>query len=530
MHPSHPRNAGKRLLKAAGAATAATALGLGVFASPAAAQTPEVEETFVEDYSPVTVGDDPTLATAQIIFTEPFPAGHTVSATITFDAPDGTFAIANDDDGDCTPNAAGTVVECTADAAESVSFDYNYAAVLEAEPGDYDYTVEFKVDEETVATVEDVIEVSAHSVESFRYGYASVEVEPGGSADVAPSFIQTDPLPAGTVALAYGISEPGYVLAGLAEASAPYENCVDSYWNGDGGVTCVVTDFADAPGTTFAPDAPLTFSAWENAPGPVDLCGCGFEVRPLTAEELETEFEGIDTETGDQLGFEVVSEGDDPDDFGWAGFIDVRTTENPFDLSIADANAKGAKNAEVTLSVPVKNLGPADAAAFFDGPGSYGIIGALPNGLELVEIDSDNKDVFCFEPDDPHVANSFPGIDLAKADFVCLFSSMGAGNSFDFEFTVKITDDKSKAKGTLQVAAIDNEGYPGVADADAANNLADITVNGTGSGNGSGNNAGKLPKTGTSMGMIVGVAGLVLIAGVVMTALTARRRKATAAE
>ncbi|MDN3240651.1 LPXTG cell wall anchor domain-containing protein [Glycomyces tritici] len=515
--------------------TVAGAAGLAVaaFASPAAAQTPEVESTIVEDYSPVTVGDEPTLAIAQIIFTEAFPAGHTLTALITIDAPDGTFAIENDDDDDCAPNAAGTVVECTADAAESVSFDYNYAAVLEAEPGDYEYTVEFKVDGTTVATADDVIEVSAHSVESFRYGHGQVEVEPGGTADTAPSFIQTDALPAGTAALAYGVSEPGYIMSGLAEASAPYENCVDGYWNGDGGVTCIVTDFEDKPGTTFAPDSPISFSVGETVPGPFDVCGCGFEVRPLTAAELEDEYGDVDTETGDQLGFETVSEGDDPDDFGWAGYIDVRTTENPFDLSVADANAKGKKGDEVTLTVPVKNLGPADAASFFDGPGSYGIIGSLPKGLELVEAGGDGDDLSCFEPDDPMVEHSFPQVDPAKTDFVCFFWSVGAGESFDFEFTVKITDAASKAKGTLTVAAIDDEGYPGIADADAKNDTADITVNGTGSGNGNGNGngggSGKLPKTGTSMGMIVGVAALVLVAGIVLTALTARRRKAGAA-
>ncbi|MFC3494599.1 LPXTG cell wall anchor domain-containing protein [Glycomyces rhizosphaerae] len=521
MHSPYPLRAGRRAFAVLGAA----ALGVGAFALPAAAQTPPVEAVFVEDYSPVTVGDDPKLATAQIIFTEAFPEeGHTVSATITIDAPEGFFTLANDgDDSDCTPDATGTVVECAEDAAESVSFDYLYAAVLEAEPGDYDYTVEFKVDGTTVETVEDVIEVSAHSVESFRYGYAQVDIEPGGSADTAPAFLQTDPLPEGTVALAYGVSEPSYMLSGMAEASAPYENCVDGYWNGDGGVTCIVTDFADSVGTTFAPDAPISFSVEETVPGPLDVCGCGFEVRPLDAEELEAEYGDVDTETGDQLGFEVVSEGDDPDDYGWAGLIDVRTTENPFDLAVSDANAKGDKGDEVTLTVPVKNLGPADAASFFDGPGSYGLIGTLPKGLELVKVDSDGDDLNCFEPDDTFVEDSFPDSDLANADFVCLFYSLDADESFDFKFTVEITDADSNAKGTLEVAAIDNDGYPGVPDGDTKNDTADITVNGD-------NGSGQLPKTGVSLIWIVGAAALVLVAGVVLFALSSRRRKADAAE
>ncbi|MEV3937365.1 LPXTG cell wall anchor domain-containing protein [Glycomyces sp. NPDC049804] len=521
MSSPHLRTTGRRALVGLGAA----ALGAGVFAAPAAAQTPEVEATFVEDYSPVTVGEDLKLAVAQIVFSEAFPAGHELTATITFDAPEGTFTLDNDDDADCAA-LSDTVVECQADAAESVAFDYLYAPVLEAEPRDYDYTVEFKVDGATVATVDDVIEVSAHSVEPFLYGQDQIDIDPGGSHETGPDFMQTEALPGDTVALAYAVAEPSYILTGTAEATAPYENCVDGYWGDDGGVTCIVTDYEDIPGAVFAPDSPFTFSVGENVPGPLEICGCTFEVRALDAATLESEYGDVDTENGDQLGFELVSEGGDPEHFDSTGYIDIRTGENPFNLSVAAVNAKGAKDAQVTLTVPVKNLGPADAINVFDGPGSYGLIGALPKGLELVKIDGDGDEISCFEPDDPMIEQSFPQVDPAKTDFVCIFSSLGEGESFDFKFTVKITDATANAKGTLEVAAIDNDGYPGIADADTKNNKADITVNGSGSGNGS--TTPKLPKTGVSLGMIIGAAALVLVAGVVMFALTSRRRKAGA--
>jgi len=105
---------------------------------------------------------------------------------------------------------------------------------------------------------------------------------------------------------------------------------------------------------------------------------------------------------------------------------------------------------------------------------------------------------------------------------VCLFWSLETGDSFDFKFTVKITDANANAKGSVEVAAMDNDGYPGVGDADKKNNTADITVNGNGSA--------KLPKTGASLGMVVAGAALVLVAGVVLMVVTARRRKAAAAE
>jgi LPXTG-motif cell wall-anchored protein len=520
MSSPHLRTAGRRALVGLGAA----ALGAGAFAAPAAAQTPEVEETFVEDYSPITVGDDLKLAVAQIIFTEAFPLGHELTATITFDAPEGTFTLDNDDDADCAV-LSDTVVECQADAAESVAFDYLYAPVLEAEPRDYDYTVEFKVDGTTVTTVDDVIEVRAHASDPFLYRGAEIESEAGGTSDTAPEYFQTDALAGDTVALAYGVAAPGYVLSGTAEVTAPYENCIDEYKGGPG-ITCVVTDFEDVPGGTFAPDAPIFFTVAENTPGPLTLCGCDYDVRALDAASLEEEFGDVDTENGEQLGLAVISESEDPADFAPNGYVDLTTTPNPFDLSVAATNAKGAKGDQKTLTVPVKNLGPADAINVFDGPGSYGLIGDLPKGLELVKIDSDGDEVFCFEPDDPMIEHSFPQVDPAKTDFVCIFSGLGEGESFDFKFTVKITDAAANAKGTLEVAAIDNDGYPGIADADTKNNKADITVNG--SGNGSGSTTPKLPKTGVSLGMIIGAAALVLVAGVVMFALTSRRRKAGA--
>lgn len=519
MSSPHLRNAGRRALVGLVAA-----LGAAAFAAPAAAQTPEVEATFVEDYSPITVGEDLKLATAQIIFTEDFPLGRELTATITIDAPEGTFTLDNDDDVDCAA-LSDTWVECQADAAESVTFDYLYAPVLEAEPGDYEYTVEFKVNGTTVETVEDVIEVSAHSSEPFLYGYTEFKAEAGSTTDIAPAYFQDGPLAGDTVALAYGVAAPDYLLAGTADVTAPFENCVDGHRGGPG-ITCVVTDFADLPGTTFAPDAPISFTIAENVPGPLTLCGCDVYVQPLDAATLASEFGGVDTVNGDQLGLEVVSEGDDPADFAPNGYVDVTTAANPYDLSVAAVNAKGSKNAQVTLTVPVKNLGPADAVNVFDGPGSYGLIGELPKGLELVKIDSDGDEVFCFEPDDPMIEHSFPQVDPDKTDFVCIFSGLGGGESFDFEFTVKITDATANAKGTLEVAAIDNDGYPGVADADTKNNKADITVNGTGSGTGS---SPQLPKTGASLGLVVGAAALVLVAGVVLMVLTARKRKAAGA-
>jgi LPXTG-motif cell wall-anchored protein len=505
----------------------AAALGVAAFASPAAAQTPEpvVADVLVDE--PVTIGGDFASGAIHLEFGDDFTPGEVdVTAQLSVYGNGIELAGGHTEHGDC--ELGGTPpqwVNCLASEADAeIDFKFDYRALDTAEPGEYEYALLIGVDGENLDPINGTIQVGDEGGEDspFLYGKAQFEMEPGSTHDTAPGFLQTGALPEGTVALAYGVSEPSYILSGLAEASAPYENCVDGFWTGDGGITCIVTDIQDAPGTTFAPDAPISFSVGETVPGPVELCGCSFAVRALDAETLEAEYGDVNTGSGDQLGLAVVSEGDDPAHFDSIGYIDIRTTENPFDLAVSDANAKGDKGNEVTLTVPVKNLGPADAASFFDGPGSYGIIGSLPKGLELVKIDSDGDDLSCFEPDDPTVEHSFPQVDPAKTDFVCLFWSLGADESFDFEFTVKITDANATAKGTLEVAAIDHDGYPGVADADAKNNIADITVNGTGSGSGT----GKLPKTGTSLTLVVGIAALVLVAGAVMLIVTARKRRA----
>jgi len=371
------------------------------------------------------------------------------------------------------------------------------------------------VEETTEADAEDGLD------SPFLYDKAQFRADPGSTTELKPAYLQTEALPAGTVALAYGATEPFYLLTGVAEANAPYENCVDGFWTGDPGFTCIVTDIEDLPGATFAPDAPISYTVGETTPGPLELCGCNFEVRALDAAALEAEYGDVDTDSGDQLGLEVVSQGDDPLHFDSKGYIDIISTDNPYDLAVSDTNVKGDKGDEVTLTVPVKNLGPASAVSIYDGPGTYALIGILPEGLDLVKVGSDGDEVDCLEPGDPTVEDMFPQVDPATTDFVCFFSGIEANASFDFEFTVTITDPGSNAKGTLAVVSVDWDyyDYPNVADANEGDNLAGITVDGPGG----------LPTTGASLGLVIAVAGLVLAAGVVLLALTARRRKAAGA-
>jgi LPXTG-motif cell wall-anchored protein len=528
MHPSYPRNAGRRLLIVASAA----ALGAGAFALPAAAQPaqPTVDVVFDE---PVYAGGDPATGSIHLEFGDDFePGAHEVFAQLSVYGDGWELAGGETDDGAC--EVGGTPpqwVNCTAANADgSIDFAFDYAAGIEMPTGEYEWALLLSVDDVSLEPVNGTVEVEGdddpgENDEDWPYLHSNVEytdVKPGDSVGVAADLLQEAPLAEDAAAVVVSASASDYIPSGQVKLAAGYDNCIEE---ADGTyVTCVITDFEDSPGTVFGFSEPLAYQVSGEAPGPVDVCSCSYWVRTMNEDELEDLFGGVfwDEDSDNLFGFRVVSEPESEFVDRWHGGISITTSANPFDLSVSDVNAKGAKGTQVTLSVPVKNLGPANAPAFFDGPGSYGLILDLPKGVELARMDSDDDTVFCFDPDEPQVVNSFPESDLKNADFVCIFQGLGVDESFDFKFTVKITDANANAKGSVTVAAMDNDGYPGVADADEKNNKADITVNGNGSGN--------LPKTGASLGMVIAGAALVLVAGVVLMVVTARRRKAAAEE
>ncbi|MEU5154312.1 LPXTG cell wall anchor domain-containing protein [Glycomyces sp. NPDC021274] len=528
MHSSYPRRAGRRALAVLGTA----AFGVGAFALPAAAQTPEPAADVLFD-EPVEAGADSATGAIKLVFGDDFePGEHDVTAQLSVYGNGWQLAGGTTDDGSC--ELGGTPeqwVNCTAaDADAEIEFAFDYLAGADMPSGEYNYSLLIGVDGVNLEVINGTVEVDGDDdnggdpTEDRPYLHGSTEytdAKPGEGVEVAADFLQVEPLPEDTAAVVVTAFGSDYVLNGLTRATAGYDNCKEY----EDTVSCVVTDFEDLPDTVFGFDDPITYEVSGTAPGPVEVCACSYSVRTVNADELEEHYGGVfwDEDSDNLFGLRVVTEPESEFEDSHSGYIGITTRAHPFDLSVSASNAKGAKGDQVTLTVPVKNLGTADAWSFFDGPGSYGLIGELPKGLELVKVDSDgDDDVNCFKSDDTFVKDSFPKSDLKNADFVCLFYSLDAGESFDFKFTVKITDATANGKGTLEVAAIDNDGYPGVADAVATNNKADITVNGSGTP--------QLPKTGTSLGMIIGIAALVLVAGVVMMVVTARRRKAGAEE
>ncbi|SDE17253.1 hypothetical protein [Glycomyces harbinensis] len=351
----------------------------------------------------------------------------------------------------------------------------------------------------------------------FLYNEATYEAEHGDIVGARPDYLQSEPLPAGTKALVVAVTGGGRV--GYAAPHAFYDNCVNTYPE----VACVVTDFADLPGTVFRFADPVNFGIDDLAPGPVSICTCGFTVEALDAAQLEARYGDLAWDPGSENLFALEVE-DAPDDLVFTdafGRIDIRTTENPYDLRVEDVAIAGAEGDRVTVATLPANVGSGSAIPFFDGPGSYALIGDLPEGVELYRLDSDTGNVgelFCLDEEDwaVHLPED---VETGDLDFACFFQFLAMGDELPFTFTVDLENPDWNDVGRLEILALGDADYPGELDAGLGNNTADITLDGNGSG--------RLPATGASLGRVVGGAAAVLAAGVSMSVLT-RRRKATA--
>jgi LPXTG-motif cell wall-anchored protein len=515
-----PENRSGRVLTRLAAITAAAGLGALGFAAPASAQAPEPIETFLGFEGPFGAEEDPHLQGFEAYFGDDFISGeHTVSMSLSIDVGDDVFKFSGGDlDGRCAVNSTHTEVDCIQDEAPSgIRFEFEVEVPDAANVGSYPYTLELAVDGEVVHTEENEVAIVPPSGADELWPYAHGDVEltdvaPGSTVEVWPEFLQEDPIPASTeaVVLDFGSSEYGSV----ASAVADYDNCTSGYR-----ITCAVTDFPDAPGTVYNPSKAVTYAIDEDAPGPFRVCACTYSVYPVDAETYGNMFGDLewDENSDNLMGLRAVSEPES--EFGsenW-GLIKIETAENPVDLSVEDVNIKGAKGTESTIKFEYTNAGPADTLTPDEGPGSFVILGSLPTGVEL--LSDEDPEWTCFEPVDWD--DYLPEIDpaaLEGLDFACDPAGLASGESRTFELKVAITGSGSASDGTLAVVLQKD----GVADTDLTNNIAKFTLNAAGSA--------QLPKTGSSLTLIIGIAALVVVAGVVLMVLTARRRKATTDE
>jgi hypothetical protein len=506
------------------AITAAAALGALAFASPAAAQITPTPHAYDVYFRALEIGGDFETGSIYFEFGDDFEPGvHDITAQLSINGDGWELAGGETHDGTCEAGQpAPQSVDCTAEDAEDaiLLFEFDYRLLDTTEPGFYEYELVIGIDGEILAPVGDTVEVQGERGNEqypYRHGDVAFEgVEPGSLVEVVPEFLQEEAIADDMAAVVVTAYLPQYLPQGLAWPTGLYPNCTDP----DGTVSCVVTDFEDLPGTVFAFTDPIRYAVADTAPGPVDVCGCTYGVRAIDAEQLEAEFGGVfwDEDADDLFGLQAVGEPESAFGDSTSGSIVITTTPNQYDLTLDDVSVSGDPGTQTILDIWVENDGPADAASFFEG-GSYLLTGSLPTGLELVEV-NDDESWICLDPADwGHYLPQLNAGQLEKLDFACLFTGVAYGDLKVLSLLVEISGSGSASNGRLELVAVDDDGYPGVADADPKNNTAKFSVNGGG--------FGQLPKTGTSLTMIIGVAALVVVAGVVPMVLTARKRMAT---
>ncbi|GAA1676766.1 hypothetical protein GCM10009830_24350 [Glycomyces endophyticus] len=503
-----------RLAALAGAASlGALAFALPAHAQPAAPQidfaAPEVLEA----------GAGFAPATLDIEFGDDFePDAHTVTAVLRWENQEEMhYGGVSTDDGFCGMDAFHNTLSCVSHEADgSLHFELEYGALPEAQAGEWGYTLTVLVDEETVAVQEGTTEITVPDWDGpFLHGSTAVDgVAPGDTVGVQPDFYQQDALPEDTAAVVAVFTDAERLPHGLAAPQADFDNCTELEY---GDVACAFTEFEDAAGTGFTFSDPIAYSVGDSAPGPIQACGCSYWVRAVDADTLESEYGGVFWDEGSANLLGLASTGA-TDEFGdpYNGWIDLTTVPNPYDLAVADTAIKGDDGDEVTVTVPVTNGESAEAPSFFDGPGSYALVGDLPKGTEFVSVESDDS-FYCQDDSEEYFRDTMPAIeDPDAADFVCIFTDVPGGGEIEVELTVTVVDEDASGKGLLQVVAFGDQDYPGALDGDLGNNTADLTLNGS----------GHLPKTGSSMTWILAGAAAALVLGVVLYIATRRRKTA----
>ncbi|WP_112134241.1 hypothetical protein [Glycomyces dulcitolivorans] len=203
------------------------------------------------------------------------------------------------------------------------------------------------------------------------------------------------------------------------------------------------------------------------------------------------------------------------------GHVGTEISEQRFDLSVEDVNAKGGTGTETTVVIEVANAGPARAVPSWKSTGPYAVLGDLPTGLELVAVGDEGW--HC--PESAEWPRLLPATDparLAEADFACFFfADLPAGAVKALPVLVRITGTESAADGSLTVATRTTGDDPLDFDADRSNDEAGFGLDVAASGG--------PPPTGASMRILLGGAGAALAASAV-AALACRGRRIPTAD
>lgn len=268
-----------------------------------------------------------------------------------------------------------------------------------------------------------------------------------------------------------------------------YTECT---YSGNGREIVCRDDVVLGPGEGYSwhEDTPFEVYVSPDAPGPVSL-GSG---TLTSAGDNEIDAEAA---RGTKAMRSVVRKAsrqslDDADPGDNSDSFRVSTSENPADLAVTASKANGNVGDTVTVTVTVKNNGPADSSGF-------AATLTAPDGTELIDAP---KACTAKTPGKVYVCQAGNFLDkgeLAEQAFTFRITSAAVGSNGKVTVTGKIPDRKPK------------------------NNTTRISINDAG---GSG---GGLPVTGYQVSLVAGTGAALLLAGGALVLLARRRRTALAA-
>jgi LPXTG-motif cell wall-anchored protein len=192
--------------------------------------------------------------------------------------------------------------------------------------------------------------------------------------------------------------------------------------------------------------------------------------------------------------------------------------DNRADVAAVGASAAGAVGATVTVKPAIKNLGPAflEQLANEEIPPVVRI--KVPTGTTAVEVGYECAP-YTEDGNWPDwEAFGQPG----AAEYGCLTFDVEKGTSYEYAMSLRIDKVIADATGAISVNVDE--------DPNAANNVAEIVINGTGTGGGNGGtgggdgDGGGLPVTGPQATLIATI-GVLLLGGGAAGFVLARRRR-----
>jgi hypothetical protein len=368
-------------------------------------------------------------------------------------------------------DATAYLVACVdSDADANTAFEFDLAAVASAEDETFDYTLKVTVDGTEVASRTGTVDVvSTYDVHN-PYAHGDVtrtDVSGSTEYEVSPVFYQDLDLAPTAAAVVVSFTHPlpkgGIDTSGLATVVAAYDNCKVVTDTAEPGVVCVITEFPDVKAQFLTFTDGVHYAIADDVVGPLDVCGCRYSVETVNADTLASEYDFLSStpDSGNLLGITTASEGwtgaEESEAYYWGG-ITLTTEENHYDLAVEEITLKGGLNTDATVTTTVSNGGSAAADDLHPGSDSYLVRAQLPEGTELVRVDSAGDGVWeCYDADQlGGVYESTPDTGLERFDFACTIDGLEPGESADFTFTAKLTD-TTAYQGAIEIGAVYNE-------------------------------------------------------------------------